>query len=524
MSEPIAATGREAWHCRVRQSPDRTFLIADGEELSFGEADVRMRRLAAGLRSIGVGSGARVLVGMENSTRAWLAHAALRELGAVVVPLMPGLTAPELCFQINHSVAATIVLDDSLATVLLPHLDECIHLNQVVLTGGEHPDVRLPVRSFEEVAGCAEEDLPEPAGFGAHSPALIIYTSGSTGRPKGVVVPAGATPSAGFQYSERFGVGAEDVYFLPMPMAHAIGAITAQGIAMQTGCRMVIVPRFRPSRFWDQVCSSGSTVSILFPAQQNLLLELEESAPPAADIPLRLVITHVYSAAFEERFGSLCGISWGMTETGASSTGSAPGYRGERGEGFVGTPMAGVEIAVMSPRREILPAGEVGEICLRHPDVMLEYLDAPAATAATLIDGWVHSGDLGTIEPDGGLRFQGRIKNMIKRSGENVSPEELEIELEQHEAVGEVVVIGVPDRLRTEEIAATVVMRDPACDPAELVAFLEGRVARWKLPRYIAVTDQPLPRLGNGKIDRRTILDAFDPASCWDRGEGAKRT
>jgi crotonobetaine/carnitine-CoA ligase len=205
-----------------------------------------------------------------------------------------------------------------------------------------------------------------------------------------------------------------------------------------------------------------------------------------------------------------------MTETGAMSVGGEPGERG--GEGFVGPPMAGVEVQVVDDRLRPVPAGVAGEICLRHRHVMLEYLKNPEATAATLVDGWVRSGDLGVLDERGALHFAGRLKNVIKRAGENVSAEEVEAALEAQPGVVEALVVGVPDRLRTEEVGALVVARPGAdLDPAELVEALAGRLARWKLPRYVVVGDRPLPRLGNGKIDRVGARRLLEPGRAWDR-------
>src|SRR5690606_12920241 len=151
-------------------------------------------------------------------------------------------------------------------------------------------------------------------------------------------------------------------------------------------------------------------------------------------------------------FGVEVGLTWGMTETGATSVLSHPGDRPEElGDGYVGTGAHGVEIAIMEGARRLQP-GAVGEIALRHAHAMLGYLDDPDATARTLVDGWVRSGDLGVLDEHGRLRYVGRIKSMIKRSGENVSPQEVEAALLEHPAVKEALVFGVADPIRTQEV------------------------------------------------------------------------
>jgi crotonobetaine/carnitine-CoA ligase len=148
----------------------------------------------------------------------------------------------------------------------------------------------------------------------------------------------------------------------------------------------------------------------------------------------------------------------------------------------------------------------------------LEYLKDPENTAATKIDGWVHSGDRGFLEADGGLFYRGRFKNMIKRSGENISPEEVEAVLDQHPDVAESLVVGVPDPLRTEEVAAVVVVRaGQDVGPEALSEHVARSLSRWKVPRYLHLTGEPLPRLTNGKLDRQAVKAALDVPGCWDR-------
>jgi crotonobetaine/carnitine-CoA ligase len=502
----------------VDESADRKFLCHDGKQWTFGEVDERMRRLATGLRELGVGLGTRVAVGMENSAKTFMVHAALRELGAVMIPVMPGLTAAEVSYQLNHSRPELTIAGESIGSALAAVVEHEPDLCRLLVDDGSDGDGPRGVASLDELLERSPLDPGERlAGYDDRSPSLILYTSGSTGRPKGVVLPAGALPSAGIGYADRFAISADDTFFLCMPMSHGVGALVAPGMALGSGCRLAIEQRFRPSRFWGAVERVGGTVSILFPAQLNLLLETEGQAPAANTSTLRLAITHAWLPAFHERFGTELGLCWGMTETGGTSTGTDSSHRGEGGPGYVGEAMDGVELAIMDEAARPLPPNVEGEICLRHAHCMLEYLDDAETTGQTVVDGWVHSGDRGHLDERGGLHFAGRIKNMIKRSGENVSPEELQSVLEQCETVSESLVFGVPDPIRTEEVAAVVVARPGhELDVDELAAFASARLARWKRPRYVAVAEAPLPRLTNGKIDREAVLAGFRRESCWD--------
>ncbi len=508
--------GRELWNSRVAATPDRPFLRSEGRVWTFAECDAVVRALASGLGALGAGPGVRVLVGLSNRAETVPVQLALQQLGAVHIPLLGGLTFEELAFQIDHSEAGILIADDPVAATLLLRRDEWPRPMRVVLAAdamAEH--AARDAVSLDELPGGVTPP-PAPPSYDEWSPVAILYTSGSTGRPKGVVLPSGSFFSCGQAFAERYGIGPDDNIFLPTPLAHAVGALTDMSLAVHTGCRLTVVDRFSPGEFWRQIDESGATVSILFPAHLNLLLETQASAPPAGATTLRLVITHSWHEPFRERFGVELATVWGMTETGALSVGGDPGERG--GEGFVGRPMMGVDVRIIDEELRPVAPGVVGEICLRHRHVMLGYLKNPEATDSTLVDGWVRSGDLGFVDDTGALHFAGRLKNVIKRGGENISAEEVEAVLAEHPDVVEALVVGVPDRLRTEEVGAIVVVRaDTELGPAALVGGVADRMARWKLPRYVVVGTRPLPRLGNGKIDRVGARRLLDPDEAWDR-------
>jgi len=520
----LQATVRDLWRARVEATPERPFLADAERSASFAAADAEMLRLAGGLRRLGVGAGDRVLVGLENGIRAVLVQAALRELGAITVPLLPGLPLPELSWQANHCGAATLVAEDPIASLLLPALAELPALESLVVPAAAppagRPARRLDLEALDAGPGL-EPRLPLP-GHDQDSPSTILYTSGSTGRPKGVVLPAGAMASAGRGYSERFGIGPADNLLVATPLAHAVGALTKPGMALVQGCRMTVVDRFSPRRFWADVERFEATATVLFPAQLNLLLQVGDG-PAAGATPLRLVVTHAWVERFRERFGVQLALVWGMTETGALGTGTPVGWRPPDGDagGTVGPPMSSVELSVRDASGADLGRGQEGELWTRNGQRMLAYLDDPEATAATLRDGWLCSGDRAEIDRDGWLFYRGRVKNMIKRSGENISPLEVEAVLDGHAAVEESLVLGVPDALRTEEVVAVVSLRAGAsAGPAELAAHTREQLAPWKTPRYFRLDREPLARLPNGKIDRAGVLEGLRLEGCWDLRAG----
>jgi carnitine-CoA ligase len=516
LQPPGELTNRELWRWRVEHTPDRKWLWFEGQSWTFGEFDVGVRRMATGLRELGVGVGTRVLVGMTNRPETVQAQLALGQLGAVCVSLVPGMPFEELVYPITHSEATLLIADDPIAAIVARHRADCPLVARMVVLGDGRAPAGRGVERYEDVAASSPLPSGPLEGDDLYAPSHIVYTSGSTGRPKGVVQKSGSLYHCGLGYADLYAFTGEDSYFLPTTFGHSLASIAALGIPMVTGGSVSVVERFRPSKFWGEVQASAATISVLFPAHLNLLLEADDGSVQKGSSTLRYVVTHTDIPAFRDRFGVELGTIWGMSET-LVCAGSDPGYRGELGTGYVGRAFAGGEVGIFNEQFERVGPYHYGELCMRHPMVMIGYLKDPEATAATLKDGWVRSGDRGYMDHTGRAFFAGRYKAMIKRSGENVSAEEVEAALLEHHDVSECAVVAVPDRLRTEEVGAVVVRRaGTAGDPAELRAACAERLIRWKLPRYILVLDDPLPRLGNGKIDRVRTTALIDPRSTWD--------
>jgi acyl-CoA synthetase (AMP-forming)/AMP-acid ligase II len=511
---PRELTDRELWHWRAESTPERKFLWDRGQSFSYGEFDGRVQRLASGLRELGVGAGTRVLVGMSTRFETVVAQLAIAQLGGVRVLLVPGMPLEELLFPIAHSEARIMVADDPVASQVMERRAECPSIDQLVVLGDGAAGPG--VVQFDQLAESDPLAFAPLRSDDLQALSYIVYTSGSTGRPKGVMLKAASLYFCGLGYADLYGFHAEDNYFLPLTFGHSLASVAGLGIPMVTGGSVSLVERFRPSKFWGQVADCGATVSVLFPAHLNLLLEADDGATARGSSSLRFVVTHSYLPAFVERFGVELGTVWGMTET-LGCVGSDPGYGGELGPGYVGHAFTHGEVGIFDEDFNRVGAYRYGELCYRHPMAMIGYLNDAEATAATLRDGWVRSGDRGYVDHSGRAYFAGRYKAMIKRSGENVSAEEVEAALLEHPDVAECVVVAVPDRIRTEEVGAIVVRRAGTdADPVGVREAAAQRLIRWKLPRYIVIREDPLPRLGNGKLDRTGAAATIDPALAWD--------
>jgi crotonobetaine/carnitine-CoA ligase len=502
---------REAWRRRVESSGGRPFLWTEGVELDFRAAHEEVSRIAQGLHDAGVGVGNIVAVGMTNRVEDVLLHLALQWIGAVTMPLLTTATFEELAYQLNHSQCRLVFADAALRETLRPRINELVHIEHVIASDSPQLPGEPTLATLRASSPMPHPELP---AYDDSSPFALLYTSGSSGRPKGVLLPAGAPSSVARGIVDRIGVDDRDTLFVPTPLAHAVGLVTMLGTAVHCGCRLAIVDRFRPSRFWAQIDSSGGSVCCLFPAHCNLLLTADSATRESS---LRAVFTHTFNAEFVRRFNVDLHMCWGMTETGALMTMSGA-LRGDVTPGYIGEAMPDTEVACFDTSNRRLPAGETGELRLLHRHVMIGYYRDPAATDLVMHDGWIGSGDLGRIDAQGHAFFDGRAKNVIKRSGETISAEEVESVLLALDPVRECLVFGTPDAMRSEEVVACLYLDpDRAFQPEALLAAAAERLSKFKLPRFLVSNSTPLPKLDNGKFDRRSILSSFDRSRAWDR-------
>jgi crotonobetaine/carnitine-CoA ligase len=507
-----AQTFSAFWDARVAAAPDALFLRADERNWTYREFDRWVDVLAARLAELGVGARMHVAMLLPSGVELLRLQWALRKLGAVWVPAIPGSTHAEAAHVIRHSLAEVLVTDQAHWRVL----QDGGGLGSAVrpyLTDGDEPEApHLYGPSAPAVA-----EPPVPPGEHPDDPIAIMYTSGSTSRPKGVLVKGRGFAAIGHSVADRLGVTVEDRWYGLLPLFHA-GAFLVTAPAIARGGSIVLRPKFSRTAFWSDVRRHGTTVTFLMPAMMSMLLG-EPPRPDDADNPLRLASTHARNEPFARRFGVTLCTSWTSTETLGAGALSPPGFADSR-PGVIGPVIPDdAEVKAVDENGRDLPPGEDGELCVRHPSVTPGYFRDPANTAAALRNGWMHTGDLGAVDDRGVVTYRGRIKNMIKRLGENVAGEEVELAFLEHEDVEECVVCGVPDPVRTEEVFATVVVRPGAAvTEPELAGWCRQRLSAWKVPRYIRLITEPFPRLANGKVDRRRVGATVDVTTAWDRG------
>ena len=341
-------------------------------------------------------------------------------------------------------------------------------------------------------------------------PPLFLHTSGTTSKPKGVpLTHANLTVSAG-NSARSYALGPGDAALCVMPLFHIHGLVGVVLATLRSGGTVILPPRFSATSFWGDAVESGATWYSGSPTIHQILLMRAAETPPPREVfrfarSCSAALAPSVLEELEETIGAPVIEAYGMTEA-AHQMASNPLPPGERRPGTVGRG-TGVEIALLDDAGIVTPSGGPGEVVIRGPNVMGGYRDNETANAEAFVDGWFRTGDQGVIGDDGYLRLTGRLKELINRGGEKISPLEVDAVLSAHPAVAEAVSFGVPDVKYGEEIHAAVVLRADV-RVEELQRHAEASLVSFKVPKVIHVADQ-LPKTATGKVQRRHVAQAF---------------
>ncbi|HTL04564.1 MAG TPA: acyl--CoA ligase, partial [Gemmatimonadales bacterium] len=347
--------------------------------------------------------------------------------------------------------------------------------------------------------------------------ALILHTSGSTGRPKRVPLTHANLAISARNVARSYALSPADVSLCVMPLFHVHGLVASTLATLASGGTVVVPSRFNPLGFWRVAETHGATWYSAVPTLHQLLLARAEAGAPRPAGAERLRFIRSCSAALapqvmrdlEDRFGAPVLEAYGMTEA-AHQMASNPLPPGKRLPGSVGRG-TDVAIGIMDDAGRHLDAGQRGEVVIKGPNVTAGYESNPEANATSFVDGWFRTGDQGVLDADGYLTLVGRLKELINRGGEKISPREIDEVLLGHPAIAEAVCFGVPHATWGEEVAAAVVLRSDASE-ADLLSYCRERLADFKRPKQIHITDT-IPRTATGKIQRRVVAEAFAPRS-----------
>ena len=501
---------------RARQTPEKPCLAMGSRTLSYGEVDAEANRWAHGLSGHGVRKGDRVLLMIPSGLEHVLIWLGLCKLGALMVPVNEAYMGAMLKNQVNDSGA-------EFAIIAAHHVARWRDL---------HDDLPLlkEIAVFPELAGAAQdsapwtwssasdlraEDMtPLPPVVDYSDPMAIFYTSGTTGPSKGVV----------YTYAQAHACAAvpaawctqDDVFYMFLPMFH-VGLSQIFGLVLIAGATMAVREKFSASEFWNDVRRYRATSTILLSTMPNFLLSKPALANDA-DHTLRKAIVIPLPAElprFTSRFGVEVATFYNMTEV--STPLCTDGFNLANGTSC-GRPRPGVEARLVDERDEPVPDGSVGELVLRADNAWefsLGYWRNPEKTNESRRNLWFHTGDAFRRDGDGNFYFVDRLKDAIRRRGENISSFEVEAEIDAHPAVLESAAVAVPSANGEDEIKAAVALRPNASlTPPELHAYLSERLPVYMVPHYIDIRRSELPKTPTGKIVKAALREA-GVAGVW---------
>ena len=490
---------RELLEHRVSQYPEKQFLFstADGRVWTYAEFDHAVNRTANLLKSRGIAKGDVVSLLLPNSPEYIIAYFACFKLGALAGPVNSLLKPDEIEYVVGNS--------DS----------------KLLLFGSEFEssvkDINLPetLRFDDErqtTAGIGES--LEPADLAPAADAIIIYTSGTTGKPKGCLLTHNNMIANARQITDWLGFDENDRLLTVMPLFHMNAVSVTTMTALYAGASTVVSPKFSASRHWPIVSKYGITSFGSVATMLSMLLQKFPDGIPKGLDTSRLRFAMCGSAPvpaevlkrFEETFGCLVVEGYGLSESTCRSTFNPPNT--DRRPGSCGQPI-GNDMKVVDEKENDVPDGELGEIVLRGPNIFKGYYKNPEATEKAFAGGWFHTGDIGYRDADGFYYIADRKSDMIIRGGENIYPREIDELLYTHPAVASAAVIGVPDDLYGEEVAAFVVLKDGNATTAEeLIEFCRARLADYKCPKTVHFIDD-IPKGPTGKLLKRELSAKF---------------
>jgi fatty-acyl-CoA synthase len=492
--------------------PDRPALVSRQQEvrLTYAQLDAAIDAVASALLRAGIEAGDRVGIWAPNCAEWVLVQYATAKVGAILVNVNPAYRTHELEYVLRQSSmrllfsASAFKTSDYAAMVaeVAPGLDT---LQRTVFVDRDE--------WAEFAGGAVDRDAiaARMAGLAFDDPINIQYTSGTTGFPKGATLSHHNILNNGFFVTELLSLGPEDVTCLPVPFYHCFGMVMGNlGTLAHGGCVVIPAPAFDPGATLQAVAAEGVTSLYGVPTMFIAMLDHEGFD----DFDLRSLRTGIMAGSpcpievmkkvVDRMHMGEVAICYGMTETSPVSTQTRVDDPLERRVSTVGRAGPHVEIKVIDPDSGlVVQRGVPGELCTRGYSVMLGYWEDPERTAEAVDRaGWMHTGDLATMDDEGYLNIVGRSKDMVIRGGENVYPREIEEFLYTHEGVADVSVVGVPDERYGEELCAWVIARPGAALDADAVRdFCRGRLAHYKVPRYVLFVDE-LPMTVTGKVQK----------------------
>jgi crotonobetaine/carnitine-CoA ligase len=494
---------------------DRVLLVAGATRWTFAQAAAMAAASAQALVDAGIKPGDRVALMCSNRPEFLQVYLGCAWLGAIAVPINTALRGFQLSHIFRNSRPALLVVEAQFAGAI-DSVEAGVELppRSWIIGAATGPiDARLSAVSLPPLGAAVPAGAVRPGDTVA-----ILYTSGTTGPAKGVCCPQAQLFWWGIYSARALGIREGDVLFTTLPLFHT-NALNAFYQALLNGCTYVLEPKFSASGFWAAARRHNATVGYLLGAMASMLLAQPKSAEDSTHrlrVALGGGVPPQIHGPFRERFGVPLVDGYGSTETNFVFAGTIPSDR----PGTMGYLAEGIEAQIVDENDSALPDGEAGELVLRAREPFAfatGYFGMPEKTVEAWRNLWFHSGDRVVRDPDGHYRFIDRMKDSIRRRGENVSSWEVEQTIQSHPAVVACAIYPLPSQLGEDEVAAAILLEPgQSLEPVDIVRHCEGQIAYFAIPRYVRILSQ-MPLTENGKIKKGVLRDAGVTADTWDR-------
>ncbi|MGB9904994.1 MAG: class I adenylate-forming enzyme family protein [Desulfotomaculales bacterium] len=486
-----------------RLYPDQEAIVYHDQRIKYSQLRDQINRLANGLRNLGIPRGERVLIALANCPEFIISYFALMQIKAVLVPVNPQYTYNEFRTIAKDAAPVAVITDPAAAPAFFRLREETgLPREIIVIRSAERKD---GYSSFEDILAGGGAVFETPETYGRDEVAEILYTQGSgTGAPKGAMLTHNNLYSNVTTFVKFCGLTPADRLLLVAPAYHAAAQTCVMNAALVTGATLVVHDAWKgPEPVLRAIQDEKITFFYGPPTMYALIINypgldrFDTSSWRVAYTGAAPLPPEIFTE-FEKKFGFQITEGYGLTET--SPVVCSNPVNGPKKAGSVGPPIPGVEVKIVDYEDREVPAGQVGEIIVRGPNVMKGYFNREEETNWVMRNGWFHTDDLAYMDGDGYVFIIDRKKDLIIRGGLNVHPREVEDVLYTHPKVFDVAVVGVPDPVWGEEIMAIVLLREgEKMEPQELQEYCRDKLARYKIPRYIHFVDE-IPKTSSGKL------------------------
>lgn len=484
----------------TRNDQHMAIVAQSGPTLTYHQLRDEVTRAAEYLSSCGVRPGERVAMVYPNSAEAIVLFLAAAIAGTAA-PLNPGYKREEFAFYLEDTQARALLVPPG----GFQAAREALPAGGIVIEAGFDGGGTLQLESVSPTPSL-RSTLTDPQDDDV---ALVLHTSGTTSRPKMVPLRHRNLAASVANIIPAYRLTEEDVSLCVMPLFHVHGLVASTLSTLGSGGTVIVPQRFSPFEFWGLLGEHRVTWYSAVPTIHQLIVGRAARGTHAPSLRFARSCSSSLPPQLMGELEDLLNVpvleAYGMTEA-SHQMASNPLPPGRRQPGSVGVG-TGVEIAILGEHGDLLPVGAAGEVAVRGPNVMDGYVANPVATEAAFSGDWFRTGDQGTLDPDGYLRLQGRIKELINRGGEKIAPREIDEVLQRHPAVAEAVTFGIPHQTWGEEVAAAVVLKGKV-EQRDLAEFCRQHLADFKIPHQFFFVED-IPRTSTGKIQRRHVAAAF---------------